>query len=207
MLMLTVLPAIKFVWWQGCVLPWVESVWWQDTRSGIIIPFQCCQANFVHIGRHHCGLVHRIEVKFQNGHSDGEVGGRTSSSSYYDAVLCSKSRLLHSIGKKIKNKNKQNKQKKNMTGYSPGSEVLTTLNRLSVTRSWNFGSTWANGDFSRNVQHRRWFVILDLFLRTRTGKSSVNIEGDLSFLTYFSEPEPERVPCPTAVGGGGYTRY
>ena len=90
------------------------------------------------------------------------------------------------------------------SGYSPGSEVLTTLNRLSVTRSWNFGSTWANGDFSRNVQHRRWFVILDLFLRTRTGKSSVNIEGDLSFLTYFSEPEPERVPCPTAVGGGGY---
>ena len=31
-----------------------------------------------------------------------------------------------------------------------------------------------------------------------------NTEGDLSFLTYFSEPEPERVPCPTAVGGGGY---
>ena len=64
-----------------------------------------------------------------------------------------------------------------MTGYSPGSEVLTTLNRLSVTRSWNFGSTWANGDFSRNVQHRRWFVILDLFLRTRTGKSSVTYCG------------------------------
>ena len=24
--------------------------------------------------------------------------------------------------------------------------MLTTLNRLPVTRSWNFGSTWANGD-------------------------------------------------------------
>ena len=42
-----------------------------------------------------------------------------------------------------------------MTGYSPGSEVLTTLNRLSVTRSWNFGSTWANGDFSRKCSTQK----------------------------------------------------
>ena len=28
-----------------------------------------------------------------------------------------------------------------------------------------------------NVQHRRWFVILDLFLRTRTGKSSMSYCG------------------------------
>ena len=33
-----------------------------------------------------------------------------------------------------------------MVGKSPGSEMLTTLNGLPVTRSWNFGSTWANGD-------------------------------------------------------------
>ena len=108
MLISTVLPAIGFVWWQDPVLPKVESLWWQDMRSGIIIPFRCWRAKFVHIGCHHCGLVHRIEVKFQNGHSDGEVGGRTSSSSNYDAVLCSKSRLLHSIGKKNELKKKKN---------------------------------------------------------------------------------------------------
>ena len=39
-----------------------------------------------------------------------------------------------------------NTVKKKMVGESSGSEVLTTLNRLPVTRSWNFGSTWANGD-------------------------------------------------------------
>ena len=33
-----------------------------------------------------------------------------------------------------------------MADLSPGSEVLTPLNRLPVTRSWNW-STWANGDF------------------------------------------------------------
>ena len=34
-----------------------------------------------------------------------------------------------------------------MAGSSPGSEVLTTLNHLPVTRSWNFRSTWGNGDW------------------------------------------------------------
>ena len=34
-----------------------------------------------------------------------------------------------------------------MAGSSPGSEVLATLNHLPVTRSWNFRSTWANGDW------------------------------------------------------------
>ena len=37
-------------------------------------------------------------------------------------------------------------QFKKMAVLSPGSEVLTPLNRLLVTRSWNW-STWANGDF------------------------------------------------------------
>ena len=37
-------------------------------------------------------------------------------------------------------------QLKKMADLSPGSEVLTPLNRLPVTRSWNW-STWANGDF------------------------------------------------------------
>ena len=36
--------------------------------------------------------------------------------------------------------------KKKKADLSPGSEVLTPLNRLPVTRSWNW-STWANGDF------------------------------------------------------------
>ena len=34
-----------------------------------------------------------------------------------------------------------------------------------------------------------------------------NTDGDLSFLTYFSEPEPERAPWPTAVGGGYVIQY
>ena len=34
-----------------------------------------------------------------------------------------------------------------------------------------------------------------------------NTEGDLSFLTYFSEPEPERAPWPTSVGGGYVIQY
>ena len=35
---------------------------------------------------------------------------------------------------------------KKMADMSPGSKVLTPLNRLPVTRLWNW-STWANGDF------------------------------------------------------------
>ena len=185
MLMLTVLPAIKFVWWQGCVLPWVESMWWQDMRSGIIIPFRCCRANFVHIGCHHCGLVHRIEVKFQNGHCDGEVGGRTSSSSYYDAVLCSKSRLLHSIGNKIKNKNKQtNKQK-------------TWQATHQVPRCWPHSTACRSP--GHEILGRPGLMVIS--------PEMFNTEGDLSFLTYFSKPEPERAPWPTAVGGGYVIKY
>ena len=36
-------------------------------------------------------------------------------------------------------------QLKKMAGLSPGSKVLTPLNHLPVTGSWNW-STWANGD-------------------------------------------------------------
>ena len=79
MLMSTVLPAIGFVWWQDCVLPKVESLWWQDKRSGIII-IPILLSQLFPVGFYHCDLVDRIEVKQQNGHSDGEVGGRTSSS-------------------------------------------------------------------------------------------------------------------------------
>ena len=58
---------------------------------------------------------------------------------------CNNSRLLHSA------------VKKKWQALSPGSEVLTTLNRLSVTRSWNW-STWANGDVSRkcSTQQMTW---------------------------------------------------
>ena len=54
-------------------------------------------------------------------------------SSYYDTVLCKDSGLWCIIQLK-------------MIGESPGAEVLTTLNLLSVIRLWNFGSTWANAN-------------------------------------------------------------
>ena len=96
----------------------------------------------------------------QNGHSDSEVGGRKSDSPYYDSVLYTNSRLLHSTVKKWKSI-------KRRQVLSPGSEVLTTLNHLSVTRSWNW-STWANGELSKSVQHKRQLGILGWFLRTGT---------------------------------------
>ena len=95
---LSVLPVFECMWWQDrCsyrlssqwlgivrwqdrVLPKVESLWWQDKRSGIIDPFQYYRANFFPVGFYHYDLVDRIMVKQQNGHSEGEVGERTSSS-------------------------------------------------------------------------------------------------------------------------------
>ena len=76
MLMSTVLPAIKFVWWKDRVLPPVESVWWQDKRSGIIYPFRRCRINFVHIMCHHCGLIHdRLLTRFRGAdHTQPPVG-------------------------------------------------------------------------------------------------------------------------------------
>ena len=65
MLISTVLPAIKFEWWQNCVLPQAESLWWQDKRSGIIEPIHCCQTDFVPLRCHHCGVVEGIEVKLK----------------------------------------------------------------------------------------------------------------------------------------------
>ena len=91
----------------------------------------------------HCGLVHGIEVKLKMIIVTVRLVEGHQVPSYYDTVLCSNSRLLHSTVKKIQKKKK--KKKKKWQALSPGSEVLTTLNRLSVTRSWNW-STWANGD-------------------------------------------------------------
>ena len=90
----------------------------------------------------HCGLVHGIEVKLKMTIVTVRLVEGHQVPSYYDTVLCSNSRLLHSTVKKIQ---KEKKKKKKWQALSPGSEVLTTLNRLSVTRSWNW-STWANGD-------------------------------------------------------------
>ena len=88
----------------------------------------------------HCGLVHGIEVKLKMIIVMVRLVEGHQVPSYYDTVLCSNSRLLHSTVKKI-----QKKKKKKWQALSPGSEVLTTHNRLPVTRSWNW-STWANGD-------------------------------------------------------------
>ena len=58
---------------KGWVLVVAGQAIWNHHHSNIIEP------NFP-VGFYHCDLVDRIEVKQQNGHSDGEVGGRTSSS-------------------------------------------------------------------------------------------------------------------------------
>ena len=143
MLMSTVLPAIEFVWWQGRVLPWVESMWWQDKRSGIIEKFQCYPPDYIHIRFLHCGLVGGIQVNSKMVIVGVMLVTQHQVPFYYDTVLYSNSRLLYSTVKKKINK----KKLKKMAGSSPGSEVLATLNHLPVTRSWNFRSTWANGDW------------------------------------------------------------
>ena len=62
-----------------------------------------------------------------------------------------------------------------MADLSPGSEVLTPLNRLPVTRSWNW-STWANGDFPHHWPDiRDMGYVLDAPL---TGAGGISASGN-----------------------------
>ena len=84
---------------------------------------------------------------------------------------------------------------KKMAGSSPGSEMLTTLNHLRVTRSWNIRSTWANGD---------WHSI-------DSGMSPNNVKGpicrvlpNISNLFPRSNSKTMREAFHAPVVGGGY---
>ena len=61
---------------KGWVLVGAGQALWNHQHH----PFQYHRANFFPLGFYHYDLVDRIAVKQQNGHSDGEVGKRTSCS-------------------------------------------------------------------------------------------------------------------------------
>ena len=115
----------------------------------------------------HCGLVYGIEVKLKMIIVTVRLVEGHQVPSYYDTVLCSNSRLLHSIVKKIKIK-----KKKKWQSLSPGSEVMTTLNRLSVTRSWNW-STWANGDLGTFIPFLLKWAVYGAVGRKTWGRRSI----------------------------------
>ena len=123
----------------------------------------------------HCGLVHGIEVKFKMIIVTVRLVEGHQVPSYYDTVLCSNSRLLHSTFKK-------KKKKKN---YRLCHQVPRYWPHTTACRSpgHGIGRPGLMVTYPENVQRNRWLGILDLILRTGNGV----LEG---------------LPGPPVVGGG-----
>ena len=133
-LMSIVLPAIEFVWWQDSVLPWVKSMRWKD--KPFVVSSHANAAKPTSFP--YCFIIFTwsIELGIKMVIVRGRLVKQHQVLSYYDTVPYNNSRLLQSTVMKKKEKK---------ADPAPGSEVLTPINRLPVTRSWNW-STWANSD-------------------------------------------------------------